>query len=245
MLGSVWNASQLAAAEATDWIEPRLNGPARRMNPGVDARIINPGPHTERGIAERAVEWRFRVEEDGRIGRAEEKRRERALEARRRTRQMAWAADWAEYQVVHAGELLPKILDLTEQIGGNDALLHVVLEPQEAGDLCKVCWGPLDSPAYGETEPLLRAMPCNHALHRTCLCTSLTRNNRACPVCFSPETGLTDLVLKSSNDDPKSRWDEDSKSWFQVDGYISFLTGHEGQNFFEPYGNENRWGDPR
>jgi hypothetical protein len=62
---------------------------------------------------------------------------------------------------------------------------------------------------------------------------------RACLQCWSP----VKFVLKSSFDDPKSRWDEDKKRWIQVDGYFDFKTGLDGRrDFFELHGKEDRWG---
>lgn len=234
----------LECLEAAEHGRVRMNEPARQVAPGLDARIVNRGVHTANDIAERAVEWRYKVEEDERISRAEEMRNERALEARRTMRRMAWAADWAAYRVAHAGEPLPKILDLTEEIQGNDALLHV--EQPQPGERC-FCWVDMDQPAYGEKEVLPRAMHCGHARHRKCISQALM-GVRSCPVCsnmVNQEIVYADFVLKSSNDDPKYRWDEGQKKWFQVDGYVNFTTGHEGRNFFEPYGDGNRWGGER
>jgi hypothetical protein len=90
-----------------------MNEPARQVAPGLDASIVNRGVHTANYIAERAVDLRYRAEEDERISRVEEMRSARALEARRAMRRMAWAADGAAYRIAHAREPLPKILDLT------------------------------------------------------------------------------------------------------------------------------------
>jgi len=87
-----------------------MNEPARQVAPGLDASIVNRGVHTANYIAERAVDLRYRAEEDERISRVEEMRSERALEARRAMRRMAWAADGAAYRIAHAGEPSPKIL---------------------------------------------------------------------------------------------------------------------------------------
>jgi hypothetical protein len=111
-----------------------MNEPARQVAPGLDASIVNRGVHTANYIAERAVDLRYRAEEDERISRVEEMRSARALEARRAMRRMAWAADGAAYRIAHAREPLPKILDLTEEVQGNNALLHVG-QPQ-SGDRC-------------------------------------------------------------------------------------------------------------
>ena len=159
-------------------------------------------------------------------------------------RRMRWDADWADYRSAHQGEILPKILDLTEETQGNEALLeNTVLELGQSCQVCHCEW--LEKPALGERDLNPKSFVCTHGPefvkihgHGECFVQALIQT-RACLQCWSP----VKFVLKSSFDDPKSRWDEDKKRWIQVDGYVDFKTGLDGRrDFFELHGKEDRWG---
>jgi hypothetical protein len=128
---------------------------------------------------------------------------------------------------------LPKILHLTDETQDDEALLgNTVFELEQR---CRVCRG----------EGLDKSFVCTHIPesvtihgHGKCFVQALIRT-RACLQCRRP----VKFVLKSSFDDPKSRWDEGKKKWIQVDGYVDFKTGLDGRDFFEPYRKEDRWGD--
>jgi hypothetical protein len=210
--------------------------PARHVYLGENAAIINPGLYSPRVIAREALDWRRRVEDDERLSLTETRRKREELIIRREQRRMVWNDDWADYRTAHRGEVLPKILDLTEETRGDDALLKVVQPPPAAP--CPICRVRLDRPALGERRPNPRALECGHHMHRNCLAQALM-HSRWCPVCRAP----ANFVLKSSNDDAKLRWDEEDRRWYQVAGFVPFQQGLQGRYFFEPYGDEDKWGN--
>jgi hypothetical protein len=223
---------------------PNMDEPTRQVNPGENPVIMNPGTVSAVDIAILAVEWRWKVEEHESETPIYKDREERAHETRRKMRLMILDADWANYRSAHRGEVLPKILDLTEETRGNEALLeNTVLE------LGQRCWARhfegLENPALGVKVVNSKSFICTHtsgfvkrAGHGKCLAQALIRT-RACLQCNRPSK----FVLKSSFDDPKSRWDEEKKKWIQVEGYFDVNIGLNGLDFFELDGEEDRWGD--
>jgi hypothetical protein len=212
---------------------PNMDEPTRQVDPGENPIIMNPGTISAVDISILAVEWWWKVQEHERGTPIDQDREERAHETRRKLRRMRWDADWADYRSTHRGEVLPKILDLTDETRGDEALLgNTVFELEQRFRMCR-------------GEGLDKSFVCTpipesvkiHG-HGKCFVQALIRK-RACLQCRRP----VKFALKSSFDDPKSRWDEGKKKWIQVDGYVDFKTGLDGRDFFEPYGKEDRWGD--
>jgi hypothetical protein len=186
-------------------------------------------------LQERALEWRGLVEEDERIPRVEELKKERELITRMTLRELQWNNAWAAHCAANVGVNRAKILDLTDDLT-RPRTSDDLLEPYEGEDNCDICVMPLSdaSPMGNPNEapkPARFTTGCAHdKTHHICAISWLVAaGERDCTQCKVARK----FVVKNTNDDPVTRWqwantdinDRWEKVMQQVSGHITFAEG--------------------
>jgi len=246
----------------------REREPANNVGRGTDVFTANPTiRYSPDQLREIALPKRFLTEEDERVSRFAEQRKERKLTALRAMRELRWNNAWAEHCANNVGDSRAKILDLTDDLS-RPRTADDLLAPYkpEAGEECIICLDSLSN-APGDDpneapQPVKFTRGCDHnkAHYKCVLSLLLGRGQRDCPHCRLPWK----FVVKNTNDEPVFTWVQADLMLYQVRGYIDFPDGlvnpienpNPGQRYFpqdnvsvearktfQPFMSEDRWGD--
>lgn len=246
----------------------RAREPANNVSRGTEVLTANTTiRYRPNQLREIALPWRFMVEEDERVSRFGEQRRERKLIASRAVRELRWNNAWAQHCANNVGDSRAKILDLTNDLSRQRTADNLLASYQaEAGEECIICLDSLsNAPGDDPNEapkPVKFTCGCDHnkAHYKCVLSLLLGRGQRDCPHCRLPWK----FVVKNTNEDPVFTWVQADLMLYQVRGYIDFRDGlvnpienpGPGQRYFpqdddsvefrkkfQPFVGEDRWGD--